>query len=146
MSVLGILHPDFRFIRYSLLCLLLLSGCFPATRRTTERAGSGSSSAAVAEGEASYYADVFEGRTTASGEIFRQSELTGAHRDYPFGTIVRVVNVRNGLEVTVRINDRGPFKRSRIIDLSRGAAERIDLIKAGVGPVRLEVLSWGQGS
>lgn len=104
----------------------------------------------VVEGEATYYADKFHGRRTASGEIFRQDRLTAAHRTFPFGTIVRVTNLRNDRSVTVRITDRGPFgeraeERNRIIDLSRRAAELLGFVRAGWTPVRVEVLSWGKG-
>ncbi len=102
------------------------------------------------EGEATYYADRFDGRRTASGTIFRQREMTAAHREFPFGTVVRVTNLRNSRSVTVRITDRGPFgerakARNRIIDLSRRAAEALDFIRAGWTPVKVEVLEWGSG-
>jgi rare lipoprotein A len=90
------------------------------------------------EGQASYYADKFEGRATASGEIFQQRKLTAAHKTLPFGTEVRVTNLQNKKSVLVRINDRGPFVRGRIIDLSRAAAQEIDMIRAGIVPVRIE--------
>lgn len=89
-------------------------------------------------GVASYYANKFEGRQTASGEIFRQDSLTAAHKHLPFGTKVRVLNLKNNKTVTVRINDRGPFVKGRIIDLSRAAAEKIDLIQAGIAKVLIE--------
>jgi rare lipoprotein A len=89
---------------------------------------------------ASYYADRFHGRRTASGEAFDNRAMTAAHRTHRFGTRVRVTNQRNGLSVVVRINDRGPYGRGRVIDLSRAAAERIGMIRAGVVPVTVEVL------
>lgn len=89
------------------------------------------------QGEASYYANKFKGRRTANGEIFRQHKRTAASRTIPFGTKVRVTNLRNGKTVKVRINDRGPFIKGRIIDLSKKAARRIDMISDGVVPVRL---------
>jgi rare lipoprotein A len=96
----------------------------------------------VQRGQATYYADRFHGRTTASGERFDQGALTAAHRRLPFGTRVRVINLNNDASVIVRINDRGPFgNRRRIIDLSRAAAERIGMIQAGVVPVKVEVLA-----
>lgn len=88
-------------------------------------------------GKASFYADKFEGRKTASGEIFRQRKLTAAHRTLPFGTKVTVVNAANDKKVKVRINDRGPFINGRVIDLSRKAAGRIDMINAGVSEVKM---------
>lgn len=88
-------------------------------------------------GKASYYADKFEGRKTASGAVFHQHKKTGAHRTLPFGTKVKVTNVETGKKIKVRINDRGPFVQGRIIDLSRKAAEKIDMIKAGVMQVTI---------
>ena len=92
-------------------------------------------------GEASWYAGKFQGRTTASGEIFDTNELTAAHKTLPFGTVVRVTNLRNGLDVDVRINDRGPFVEGRVIDLSRAAADTIDMTADGVVPVRLTIVA-----
>jgi rare lipoprotein A len=88
-------------------------------------------------GYASWYG---EPQTTASGERFDKHALTAAHRSLPLGTRVRVTNTRNGKSVVVRINDRGPYSKSRIIDLSERAAKEIDMIDAGVAPVTLEVL------
>ena len=90
---------------------------------------------------ASYYAEPYHGRKTASGEIFDSyQELTAAHRTLPFNTMVRVTNKTNGREVDVRINDRGPFVDGRVIDLSLRAAREIDLVRSGVAPVKLTVL------
>lgn len=89
-------------------------------------------------GLASWYGPGFNGNRTASGEVFNQADLTAAHRYLPFGTRVRVTNLANGQSVTVRINDRGPFVRGRIIDLSRHAAQVLGI--SGVAPVRLEIL------
>ena len=86
-------------------------------------------------GMASWYGDRFAGRPTASGEIFNPNAMTAAHRTLPFGS--RVTVTYQGRSVNVRINDRGPFIRGRIIDLSRGAAERIGLKRAGVGRVTI---------
>ncbi|EKV00978.1 rare lipoprotein A [Leptolyngbya sp. PCC 7375] len=91
-------------------------------------------------GMASWYGPGFHGRMSASGESFNQYAMTAAHRTLPFGTQVRVTNLNNGQQVVVRINDRGPFSRGRIIDLSAGAASAIGLQAAGVGPVQVEVL------
>lgn len=100
-------------------------------------------------GGATYYANSFEGRRTASGIPFRQNQLVAAHRGYPFGTILRVTNTRNDRSVNVRVVDRGPFgasaARGTVIDLSRRAAEQLDFISAGRAQVRVEVLEWGQG-
>lgn len=93
-------------------------------------------------GTAAYYSDALHGRKTASGEKYNKNKLTAAHRELPFGTIVKVTNMANKQSVKVRINDRGPFgKNSRIIDLSRKAAEQIDMIRAGVIQVQIEIIS-----
>ena len=92
------------------------------------------------EGKASYYARSFHGEQTASGETFNQNELVAAHKTLPFDTRVKVTNLENGKKVTVRINDRGPFKPGRIIDLSRVAANRIDLLEDGIAPVKIETI------
>ncbi|MEA5478852.1 septal ring lytic transglycosylase RlpA family protein [Pseudanabaena galeata UHCC 0370] len=95
----------------------------------------------VMSGMASWYGPGFDGNYSASGEIFRASELTAAHPSLPFGTLVRVVNMDNNQSVVVRINDRGPYIHGRVIDISTAAANVIGLISSGVAPVRLEVLS-----
>ena len=94
----------------------------------------------LGSGVASYYADRFNGRRTASGETFSNRELTAAHRTLPFGSRVRVTNPRTGDSVVVRINDRGPFHASRTIDLSRAAAEQVGIVRAGHGTVELALL------
>lgn len=93
-------------------------------------------------GKASWYGDRFEGRKTASGEPFRMREFTAAHRTLPFGTVVRVVEEETRKKVVVRINDRGPFTKGRVIDLSKAAAEDLGMIRAGVVSVYLEILEW----
>lgn len=93
-----------------------------------------------AEGKASYYGARHHGNKTASGERFDQNALTAAHRNLPFGSLVRVTNLRNDKSVVVRINDRGPYSKGRIIDLSHKAAAQIDMLRAGVVPVRVEAL------
>ncbi len=95
---------------------------------------------AAEEGLASWYAGKFQGRRTASGEIFDTRLMTAAHRTLPFGTLVRVRNLDNGREVVVRVNDRGPFVEGRIIDLSRAAAEAIGMTGSGVTRVSVEVV------
>jgi len=95
----------------------------------------------VFDGEATYYSDKLTGRKTASGERYDPGALTAAHRTLRFGTQVRVVRVDTGRAVIVRITDRGPFgKPSRIIDLSKAAARELDMLRAGVVRVRVEVL------
>lgn len=91
-------------------------------------------------GIASYYHDDFHGRRTASGEIFRQDQLMAAHPTLPFGTLVQVRNLRNGRSVVVRITDRGPHGRGRIVDVSRAAAAELDMIADGLAEVELTIV------
>jgi rare lipoprotein A len=90
------------------------------------------------KGYASYYGDKFHGHKTASGERYHKDSFTAAHRTLSFGTLVKVTNVKKGLSVVVRINDRGPYIRSRKIDLSKAAARKIGLVGVGVGYVKIE--------
>lgn len=106
-----------------LLILLLVSSC---ARQVVEK------------GKASYYADKFNGRKTANGEIFYNNKLTAAHKTLPFGTRVKVTNLRTGQSVKVRVNDRGPFVAGRSIDLSKKAAQKIGMVGEGVGNVQLK--------
>lgn len=92
----------------------------------------------VETGKASYYADKFEGRKTSNGEIFSQNKMTAASKTLPFGTKVKVKNLANGKTVKVRINDRGPFVAGRAIDLSKKAAQKIDMIDAGTADVEIK--------
>lgn len=92
------------------------------------------------QGKASWYGTRFQGRRTASGERFNAYANTAAHRSLPFGTKVRVTNLRNGRSVVVRINDRGPNSRGRVIDLSRAAAQSIGMLRSGTAPVRIEII------
>ena len=92
-------------------------------------------------GTASYYGSEFRGRRTASGERFNPKAMTAAHKTLPLGSRVRVTNLRNGKSVEVTINDRGPYTGGRIIDLSKGAARKLDMIRSGTAKVRPEVLA-----
>lgn len=92
------------------------------------------------QGRAAWYGPGFHGGKTASGELFNTYTLTAAHRSLPFGTLVRVTNLRNGRQVVVRINDRGPYSRGYIIDLSYVAAKRLRMTAQGTASVTLEVL------
>jgi rare lipoprotein A len=94
----------------------------------------------VLKGTASYYHGKWIGRKTANGEIYKKDDITAAHKTLPFNTMARVTNLRNGKEVVVRINNRGPYVKGRIIDLSLAAAEKISMTKAGVVPVKVEIL------
>lgn len=95
----------------------------------------------IQEGTASYYAKKFQGRRTSSGEIFHLDSMTAAHKNLPWGTVIKVTNKKNGLAVVVRINDRLPSYSTRRIDLSRAAAEEIDMIRDGLAQVRIEVVN-----
>jgi len=95
----------------------------------------------VMEGLAAYYSNRLEGRKTASGQVFRQSKLTAAHQTLPFGTRVKVTHAQNGRSVVVVINDRGPTQAGRVIDLSRTAASKLGMLRAGLAPVKLEVVA-----
>lgn len=101
----------------------------------------------VEEGTATFYADVLEGRRTASGTRFRQADLVAAHRAFPFGTRLRVTNLANEREVEVEVVDRGPFSKAgalpAVLDLSKAAARRLGFLKQGRTRVRIEVLEWG---
>lgn len=108
-----------------LFIILIMTGTTSCSRKITET------------GKASYYANSFNGRPTASGETFRQRKLTAAHKTLPFGTRVTVINIANGKKVKVRINDRGPFVPGRIIDLSHKAASRIGMLNIGVANVEV---------
>ena len=116
-----------------LLVLFVLTGC--ATGRASRYDGSGLS------GQASWYGHPHHGRRTASGETYDMNTLTAAHRTLPLGTRVLVTNLDNGRTVEVRINDRGPFRRDRVLDLSYAAARRLGAVGEGVIPVTLKVVA-----
>ncbi|MEB3224300.1 MAG: septal ring lytic transglycosylase RlpA family protein [Synechococcus sp.] len=123
----------------------ILGGAEPiaaiANAPKTQTIGAGVKVQRTMQGRASWYGPGFHGRRTASGEPFNQYALTAAHKTLPFGTRVRVTNLRNGRSVIVRINDRGPYSHGRIIDLSKGSAQQIGLVSSGVATVKLEVLN-----
>ena len=126
--------------------LAILTGCSTAPERGRRgfeepvAAPAKSPGAELGRGKASWYGPGFHGKRTASGERFDMNDLTAAHRTLPFGTRVRVRNMQNGLEVVVRINDRGPRISDRIIDLSKAAAAALNLLQAGEAPVVLTEL------
>lgn len=137
-------------ILYISLLLLIIAGCSPSVRfaeksgTTNIKPGKVETTKAVAgetfKGYASFYADKFHGRKTSSGEVFDMNGFTAAHRTLPFGTKVKVTNIKNGKSIVVKINDRGPFKEERIIDLSKAAAESIDMVNDGVAEVEIKIL------
>ena len=94
----------------------------------------------VVDGKATYYGNRWHGRKTASGERHDKDSLVCAHRTLPFGTRVRVTNLKNGKSVVVRVNDRGPYVKGIVIDLSTAAARAIDMLSAGIVPAHLEVV------
>lgn len=100
----------------------------------------GSRNAFTQSGQGSYYADKFNGRPTTSGAPYRPGLMTAAHNTLPFGTRIKVTNLRNGRSVKVTVNDRGPHVKGRIVDVSRKAARKLDLVDAGVVPVQLKVI------
>ncbi|MDO7885489.1 septal ring lytic transglycosylase RlpA family protein [Hymenobacter cheonanensis] len=102
-----------------------------------------SKSAFTQSGQGSYYADKFDGRATASGAPYRPGQLTAAHNTLPFGTKLKVTNTRNGHSVKVVVNDRGPHAKGRIVDVSKRAARKLDIIDAGVAPMQIKVLHMG---
>ena len=139
---------------------LIVAGCASSPRFTRDRnAGSKSNptvpssstgktpsqtrTAGSIEGIASYYADDFNGKKTADGETYDMYKMTAAHRTFPFGTKVKVTNLANKRSIIVRINDRGPFKMDRIIDLSYAAAIQLGMKGTGTATVKLEVVQWG---
>jgi rare lipoprotein A len=126
---------------FVVVCALIMTAVVPAQTGKTVSMPAGSFSQ---EGIASWYGAEFEGKPTASGEIFNASQFTAAHPTLPFGTMLRVTNKHNNKTVTVRINDRGPFVSARIIDLSRAAAQQLDMIKTGTAPVLVESVDPGK--
>lgn len=92
----------------------------------------------VEEGDASFYSDKFHGKTTASGDKFSQSKLTAAHPELPLGSKATVTNLENGKQVEVEVNDRGPYAKNRSLDVSKAAAKKLDMTKAGEVPVKIE--------
>ncbi len=95
-------------------------------------------------GRASWYGPNFHGKKTSNGETYSMWQMTAAHKTLPMNTVVRVTNKKNGRSVVVRVNDRGPFVNSRIIDLSKKAASELDMIKSGTAPVKLEILGFNK--
>lgn len=112
--------------------MLLLAGCVATP--SPEAASSFQS------GKASWYGPGFHGRRTASGESYNMNGYSAAHRSYPFGTRLCVHNLNNDRKVAVRVNDRGPFVRGRVVDVSRGAAQSLGMIRSGTAPVKVSVI------
>ena len=119
---------------------VLLTGCAALDRSSSPPALYESKPVSVETGKASFYGGRWIGRLTANGEHYRAEDCTAAHKKMPFNTMVRVTNLRNGKSVIVRINNRGPYVKGRILDLSVVAARKIEMIGDGIIPVRAEVL------
>ncbi len=141
-------------LRYSFFAaaLLMITGCASSPRFVSGRNSAGQGGAVVGrtvvgpgveEGMASYYADQYNGKPTSNGEIYDMYALTAAHPTHPFNTKVKVTNLENGRSVILRINDRGPFLKDRIIDVSLTAAKQLMMIGTGTAKVRVEVIEWG---
>ena len=126
------IQPKSVFLKMSaLLCLLLIFNTSlesPATNKSNSQT------------KASYYGKFFHGKKTSSGELYNKFDFTAAHKTFPFNTLLLVTNKVNGKSVVVRINDRGPFKKSRVIDLSYSAAQQLNMVRFGVVPVKIKEL------
>ncbi len=125
-----------------LLVLISLGGCVTSCsgNRRAQQAGVGYEE----KGVASWYGPGFDGKRTANGEVYDMDDLTAAHKHLPFDAIVEVKNLDNGETVKVRINDRGPFVRGRIIDLSRAGAKKIGMVGPGTARVKIRVVGTAQ--
>ena len=140
-------HWGFSMKNPFLIGLLALSGCTYVERPSelvshAPKKAEGSSQYHHKEvGKASWYGPGFQNQRTANGEIFDQNKLTAGSRSLPLGTVVEVTNLKNGKRVQVTINDRGPWVKGRAIDLSRAAAERLDMVQTGLAPVRITTVS-----
>ncbi len=121
---------------FIILVLLIIS---PLMVSAGDKRPSSDEALKIQEGIASYYGKRFHLRKTANGEIFDMTQMTAAHKNLPFGTMLKVTNLKNGKVVWVRINDRLPQTSKRIIDLSKGAAEELDMVQDGIVKVKLEV-------
>ena len=128
-------HVTYRITRATALLSLL---CASAISAYAQAAPSGSQAEIIKlEATASYYADEFHGRPTSSGELFDMNAFTAAHKSLPFGTLLEVTNLENGRKVVVRVNDRGPFVPNREIDVSKRAAQDLDMLRSGVAKVSI---------
>ena len=145
-------------IKFILIFLMILSGCSNSPRyRTGPVKTSGKKSISppslktksnvehrkVMKGVSSFYAEDFHGKLTANGEVYDMYGLTAAHKTLPLNTIVRVTNLVNNKSLILRINDRGPYVKGRILDCSYGAAKKLDFIVQGTTDVKIEVIEWG---
>lgn len=137
--------PSFRRGALAVLSALIAAGCAaagPANYGPSEPLPNCSEAGGYAEtGTASWYGRPHHGRRTASGQVFDMHRLTAAHRTLPFGSRIRVTNIRNGRSVLLTVNDRGPFVGGRVLDVSYRAARELNFVRAGLAPVRLETIT-----
>ncbi len=141
-----------------LIFLIVVNGCSRSPRYRTGpvKAGGGKSNnppalktkangnhRKVMKGVSSFYAEDFHGKLTANGEVYDMYGLTAAHKTLPLNTIVRVTNLANNKSLILRINDRGPYVKGRILDCSYGAAKKLDFVTQGTTEVKIEVIEWG---
>ena len=148
----------FKCLYTTFLCLII-NACSPAPRYTSDESKSPINSnikapslsaknknnkhRRVMKGVSSFYAEDFHGKLTANGEVYDMYGLTAAHKTLPLNTIVRVTNLLNNKSLILRINDRGPYVKGRILDCSYGAAKKLDFVKNGTTDVKVEVIEWG---
>ena len=148
----------FKFLFTTFLCLII-NACSSAPRYTSDESKSPIKSniktpslsaknkyikhRRVMKGVSSFYAEDFHGKLTANGEVYDMYGLTAAHKTLPLNTIVRVTNLLNNKSLILRINDRGPYVKGRILDCSYGAAKKLDFVKNGTTDVKVEVIEWG---
>ncbi|MGB1974650.1 MAG: septal ring lytic transglycosylase RlpA family protein [Vibrio toranzoniae] len=132
-------HIKKRHIIFTALVLMVLAGCTSTSAVGSSKTKGYANSHALV-GVASWYGDKFHGKLTASGETYNMNANTAAHKTLPFGTIVRVTNTDNNKSVNVKINDRGPYVKGRVIDLSHKAFAKIGNVKQGTVPVKIEIV------
>lgn len=130
--------PKTGFYFAVIISIVLFISCSSGIRYTKD--GSESSGNYYQIGNASYYADEFNGKKTASGEVYNMNDLTAAHPDLPFNTMLKITNLSNRKTVIVRVNDRMPKNKNRIIDLSYSAAVKLDMIKSGIEKIKIELV------
>ena len=150
--------------QFLILFLIYFYGCANSPRYTTENGGSVRSNSSktaktktsknsrktkhrkVLKGVSSFYAEDFHGKLTANGEVYDMYGVTAAHKTLPLGTVCRVTNLANSKSLILRINDRGPYIKGRILDCSYGAAKKLDFINQGTTKVKIEIIEWGDGA
>ncbi len=119
------------------------TGSVPKNKKISLKANSKISHRRFMKGVSSFYAEDFHGKLTANGEIYDMYGLTAAHKTLPLNTIIRVTNINNKKSLILRVNDRGPYVKGRILDCSYGAAKKLGFINNGTAKVKIEVIEWG---